>query len=256
MASPSEEADAARARLELLRVTLERRIRSLALKLRSRDGELLRDEMVNAASVRAQVLAAIRAVGLQVEETLEERAARAAAAALKASSGARDGFAAEAGPELEAIVGGQTAGVAASFRWAHDIVRQSIDRGIATSARMEELIDVLAVTIDTSFLRASSAVDTAIIGAGRAVVVRQAERAGAEGGEEMVFRYIGPRGGNIRPFCKEHVGRVFTRAALDRLDNGKGQPKPVSVFCGGFGCRHSLAPLVRADLDEGVDVIE
>ncbi len=202
------------------------------------------------------MLAAIRSAGADVTATLEDRAARAAAAALKASGGPRGGFAASAGPEIDAIVSGQTAGVAASFRWAHDTIRAAIDRGIATSARMEDLIDALAVAIDTSFARASSAVDTAIIGAGRAVVVRHAERAGAESGEEMVFKYVGPRGGNIRPFCKEHVGHVFTRAALDRLDNGRSQPKPVSTFLGGYNCRHSLAPLVRADLDEGVDVIE
>jgi len=52
------------------------------------------------------------------------------------------------------------------------------------------------------------------------------------------FIYSGPFGGNIRPFCRDHVGQVKTITEWDEFDNG--QLNPVSVYQGGYNCRHDL----------------
>jgi len=41
-----------------------------------------------------------------------------------------------------------------------------------------------------------------------------------------------------REFCRKHIGEVKTLEEWDKLDNG--QLNPVSVYCGGYNCRHFL----------------
>lgn len=52
------------------------------------------------------------------------------------------------------------------------------------------------------------------------------------------FFYSGHFGGDIRPFCAAHVGQVKTITQWDELNNG--QLNPVSVYCGGYNCHHTL----------------
>ncbi len=60
------------------------------------------------------------------------------------------------------------------------------------------------------------------------------------------FFYSGHFGGDIRPFCAAHVGQIKTIEQWDQLDNG--QLNPVSVYCGGFNCHHTLiATLDKSD---------
>lgn len=243
-------ADDARERLEQLRSALNRHIRNLLMKLATKDGVLRRDEVVNAHAVATEVLQAIRQRGaVAIPSFLEEVAARVVTNIIKPGE-APPGFAANVGPEIDAIVRGQTREISAVFGRAHDAVRQAIDRGISTSAPLAELIDEVAARVDASFAQASSAVDTGIVATGRSIIIRQAQASGDGGGEEMVFKYVGPRDSKVREFCREQVGKYFTVAALDRLDNGAHQPKPVSRFCGGYLCRHSLAPIPRFHVEE------
>lgn len=243
-------ADDARRRLEELRSALNRHIRNLLLKLATKDGQLRRDEIVNAAAVSSEVLEAIRSRGaFAVPSFLEEMSARVVTNIIKPGE-APPGFGAQVGPEIDAIVRGQTHEIALVFARATQQVREAIDRGVTSSAPLADLIDEVAARVDASFAQASSAVDTAIVGTGRSIIIRQAEASGASGGEEMVFKYVGPRDRKVREFCREQVGKYFTIAALDRLDNGPHQPKPVSRFCGGYLCRHSLAPMPRFHVEE------
>ncbi len=67
------------------------------------------------------------------------------------------------------------------------------------------------------------------------------------------FIYSGPTSGNIRPFCLAHVGKIKTAVEWNQLENGKGQPKPVMDFQGGYRCRHSfvgVAEEVAEDFEE------
>lgn len=53
--------------------------------------------------------------------------------------------------------------------------------------------------------------------------------------------YYGTLKANSRHFCRVCLGRVFTAAQIAELDNG--QIDPVSLFRGGYRCRHSWLPV-------------
>lgn len=53
------------------------------------------------------------------------------------------------------------------------------------------------------------------------------------------FRYSGPTV-NLRSFCAQHVGLVYTSDEIARMDNGQGLP--VVHYCGGYYCRHRWTP--------------
>lgn len=52
------------------------------------------------------------------------------------------------------------------------------------------------------------------------------------------FEYFGPIDNITRPFCQDHTGEVRTINEWDELSNG--QISPVSIYRGGFNCRHQL----------------
>jgi hypothetical protein len=108
------------------------------------------------------------------------------------------------------------------------------------------------VQLDTSVKRAQFAVDAAVMAAGRHAVVSIALDL-EDGGERMVFVYVGPRDQKNRPFCRTWVGK----AAVDprKLDNGQGLS--VEDYCGGYNCRHSWAPTpIPLALDEGYRIYD
>ncbi len=80
-------------------------------------------------------------------------------------------------------------------------------------------------------------------------VYRTANTALAKDNDIERFKYVGPTGGNIRPFCLEYVGKIKTMDEWNELDNGKGQPKPVSEYQGGYRCRHSFVGVIDEDED-------
>ena len=61
------------------------------------------------------------------------------------------------------------------------------------------------------------------------------------------FKYDGVIHPNTRPFCRERVGKIYTIAELDAMDNG--QISPVSVYLGGFNCTHTLSPVIEGLTD-------
>jgi hypothetical protein len=250
MASANAAADEALVRLEQLRRGLNKHIRDLLLKLAAKDGVLRRDDVVNAYEVSTQVLEAMRARGALVVPSIMEEAAAKVVTTMLRPGAAPPGFAARVGPELDAIVRGSTRVAAQVFGQYIDEVRQAIDRGLTTSMNLSDLIDDVASRVDASFARVASAVDTGIIGVGRTIIIEQAEASAALGGEEMVYKYIGPRDSKTRPFCARYIDGYYTRAYLDSLDNGPRQPKPVSRYLGGWLCRHSLAPIPRFLVEE------
>jgi hypothetical protein len=70
----------------------------------------------------------------------------------------------------------------------------------------------------------------------------------AEAGVEW-FLYDGPQDTANRDFCAHCVGRRFTRDMLESMAGEFGRsPKliPVSIWLGGYRCRHELVPLVDA----------
>lgn len=51
------------------------------------------------------------------------------------------------------------------------------------------------------------------------------------------FRYDGPDDSKTRPFCKEHVGRIFTKAQAEDIQ------AEMMTF---YNCRHQLNPVTKA----------
>jgi len=54
------------------------------------------------------------------------------------------------------------------------------------------------------------------------------------------FLYAGTLIATSRAFCVRNLGKIKTIKQWNQLNNGAGQPNPVSVFLGGFRCRHTL----------------
>lgn len=65
----------------------------------------------------------------------------------------------------------------------------------------------------------------------------------AEQSDIKKFRYEGSTGGNIRDFCKNHVGKIYTLSEIKKLDNGQGLS--VQYYCGGYNCRHRWVAVVE-----------
>jgi hypothetical protein len=60
---------------------------------------------------------------------------------------------------------------------------------------------------------------------------------------EDVYAYMGPADVKLRPFCREHVGKVYTKAQIDALDNG--QLPNVFLTGGGYNCRHMFVSVSK-----------
>lgn len=66
------------------------------------------------------------------------------------------------------------------------------------------------------------------------------------------FRYMGPKE-NIRPFCREHLGGVYSIDEIRAMSNGQGLP--VEYYCGGYNCRHRWV-VFMGEVKNGVAVHE
>lgn len=56
-------------------------------------------------------------------------------------------------------------------------------------------------------------------------------------------KYMGPDDKITRKFCEDHLQDVRTWEAWEEMRNDVG-PNPVSVYCGGYNCRHQLVPFL------------
>lgn len=236
--------------LEALRVRLAREIRRLLVALNTDDGtDRLRgdrDSLATAVRVRRQVVALLKENGVRVFEDAATK--RALEAAARVTAGNR--LPANAQAELARIVTGQTAEVASVWDSAADDMRRAINAATTTGGNLATLIEDVAQALDTSFVRATAAIDAAVMASGRRALMLEAKATGLP----YVYAYVGPDDGKIRDFCKQLVGRAVSETYMRRLDNGQGLP--VRDFCGGYNCRHSWAPLLRADaIAEGLEVL-
>ena len=82
------------------------------------------------------------------------------------------------------------------------------------------------------------------------VLNRIAVTSAATGRDHETFLYSGPIDGRMRPFCVERIGRVFSRKAIDAMDNG--QLPNVYLTCGGHQCRHTWLPIPHGAVYEGL----
>lgn len=253
MPQGSEQADAAAARLRDILAAAEAEVRRLLLKMETTPGEATLAATQNNQAVVSQIRRRIASLGALITS----EAARASAAAATGES-RRLGITME--PDvlriLDAITEDRIKEISATWAAAADEVARAARVAITSGADLSRLVDDVQAKLGGARAGSLSAVDSMTMAAGRQITIIDAEASG----EDMVYGYGGPVDAITRLFCREHHSRltsqVYTRAALDRLSN-PGQPTPVSVYLGGFNCRHNLQPMTRAmAIDRGYRVVE
>lgn len=243
-------------RLTELRERLQREIAALLSRLDTRNGVLTSDgeALAQAAETKLNVDRALANAGVgELDDELVELVADMVEAVAE-EYGIE--FSPDSLTEVEAIARDALRDVRGNWENAIDEIQRAVDLGVTTGLDLGDVTRAVALQLETTQKRAETAVDTAIMGAQRAATLDLAEGAGVD-----LYEYVGPTGGgNLRPFCSELVGKVFSKEALDSLENDPlrgNQPSPVSVYLGGYNCRHSLAPITREQATaRGLDIFE
>jgi hypothetical protein len=101
--------------------------------------------------------------------------------------------------------------------------------GLFSQRKVVDLLTDLADAVDVEEAHLRTLYDTTV-----SIFGRQVEAMKAKDGD--VFAYVGPVDQKLRPFCWKHVGKVYTKAEIDALDNG--QLPNVFLTGGGYNCRH------------------
>lgn len=124
---------------------------------------------------------------------------------------------------------------------------QATVRGVFGSRPWADILADLAAVLDDSDARVRTLYDTSV-----SIFGRQVEALQAGDDPEATFAFMGPADEKNRPFCREHVGKVYTRTAIDALDNG--QLDNTFLTGGGFNCRHLWMEVSKfSELQDYVD---
>jgi hypothetical protein len=176
-------------------------------------------------------------LGLAVDEFIEQQDAirEAAERAMKAVQ-PDFGFN-QITPQLDSI---QATAAASVF---DDVILPDFKRSINESLR-DLLVDVpsnivmsnLEQKLKRSEGRQLTEVKTRISQYGRGVTA-----AAAEAADMSYYLYTGPMDGITRPFCKQLINLVVSKAQMKRLNNQQGLT--VLTSGGGYNCRHSWSPV-------------
>lgn len=129
--------------------------------------------------------------------------------------------------------------------------------GVLGARPVLDLVDDVSDLLDISARHARTVYDTAISTYGRKVA-----QLGSTGKPDEAWFYVGPVDSKIRPFCLQHVGKVYSRTSIDDMDNG--QLPDVFTTGGGYNCRHiwqRVSPLdaellALKDTDQRSDAVQ
>lgn len=212
---------------------LERELRRLALDAIDGSKTALQ-RAVRAAKLRREIQRALDAAGYShLAETTSTQALDRLVAQVQALRGAAK-VAAFTTTDLSRIVAlkrlaeidllgeGQQIAVA---------VWRTVVQAIYSQRRPADLLDDLATAVDLEETRARTLFDTTV-----SVFTRQVESLKSDNDPDEPFAYVGPVDVKIRPFCRAHVGKVYTRREIEAMDNG--QLPNVFLTGGGYNCRH------------------
>jgi len=120
---------------------------------------------------------------------------------------------------------------------------QATVRGVFASRDSRDIVADLVDILDATEPQIRTLYDTSL-----SIYTRQVEALQASEDEGARFAFMGPVDGKTRPFCLEHVGKVYTREEIDALDNG--QLDNVFLTGGGYNCRHTWMEVSRfSELD-------
>lgn len=119
-------------------------------------------------------------------------------------------------------------------------VWRAVVDGVIGVRPLVELLQDIENVLDSSAAEARTVYDTAV-----SSWSRQVDQLHTTGEPEELFVYVGPADRKTRPFCRQHVGKVYDRRQIDRLDNG--QLPNVFLTGGGYNCRHAWKRVSRLD---------
>ena len=117
---------------------------------------------------------------------------------------------------------------------ARDALAQGILDARFAGVALEEIVDTLEKTVSVKLKNyVNTWVDTATTTFWNTTSTKLAEDNGF-----VLFKYVGVSDRRTRAFCDAHIGEVKTKKEWDKLDNGN--LNPVSIYRGGYNCRHIL----------------
>jgi len=119
-------------------------------------------------------------------------------------------------------------------------VNQLITGKVRQSAKAGHNFETLRTHLITKGIGAGEAYtlsNTALSQFDNAIMFEYAGQAGIER-----FKYDGVLHPGSRPFCRDHINKIYTIEEIQKLDNGQGLD--VLTSCGGYNCTHYFTALV------------
>lgn len=225
--------------LEALLRRVDRQITALVHELAADDGRLVatRASLGRAIRTRNDLVRVVQTAGFHA---LADRAVSDRFDALAKHVLETDTIAAAAATttalDVETITALKELHLAELLDWSEGVSlsawRLVLD-GVLGLQPVDRLVVDLGELLDTSLPRARTLYDTAV-----STFSRQVGLLHVTGEADELFYYAGPLDSVTRPFCLERVGKVFSRAEIDQMDNG--QLPNVLVTGGGYNCRHAF----------------
>lgn len=118
----------------------------------------------------------------------------------------------------------------------------AIDEGIKGDQNWQEIARNSLSKLNVPGLRIQTEIDTHKAAADRLIRVKNLEASGWK-----YLRYAGPSG-TVRPFCVEHIGRVYSIDEIKGMVNMFGQP--ALYYQGGYNCRHRWDPVEGSVIED------
>lgn len=127
-------------------------------------------------------------------------------------------------------------------------LNQATMRGVFNSRTPAAILRDLGDVLDSSDADIRTLYDTSV-----SIYGRQVEAIAAGDDPTATFAYMGPIDNVTRDWCLARVGKVFTHAEIDAMDNG--QLDNVFLTGGGYNCRHVWMEVAKTselqDLGDG-----
>lgn len=195
--------------------------------------------------LRSDIRQALRDAGFDdLARTASEAAVEAMAVEVMKTRTAQ-GVAKMVKPSQQRIAALAALGEANLLGTAEDITTalvQAVSVWAFTVTDPTRILEVLADVTDTEFSKVQTLFDTQT-----SIYGRQIEAVATENlGPNQAFLYTGPVDGRTRDWCLDRVGKVYTRAEIERMDNGQ-LPNPF-LTGGGYNCRHSFLAVASDEL--------
>lgn len=222
-------------------------MRRIVRELRYRDGLILRDA-INLSTINN----AMRNINQILEKSgfddliKEQAKALGDLSAKILEDGGKQGFAAKysstSSQAYEMLLAGASRGTLSLQSEVASTLERALLSSVSGTMDKSALLDTLESQLDISTRKAETLIDTTLRAFNRDLSVNYATENGVKW-----FAYMGPDDSINRDFCNHFVGTRVTLDILKEHENDfgrEGQPSPVTVYLGGYNCRHSLVALV------------